>query len=136
MKQLLLLLIFVSQPVWAEWTEISTLAEGTKKEISLYVDLDSIRKTENGRRMWHLRDFKVAQRDSKSEPEYKSSKILTEFGCAGERLRTLSISDHSKSMGTGDVVWTSNNAGAWKYSSPGSVGEALLGYACNNPVKR
>lgn len=126
MKSFVLLLVGISPPAWAAWVFVAS-SQGA----SQYVDPETIRKTQNGRRAWNLMDYANLQRDSEGE-SYRSEMVLSEFDCAGESFRSLQISYHSGRMGLGGVVWSgSSSTPKWRVVAPGSIGEVLLKSVCS-----
>ena len=130
MKRLLILLMLVSQPVWAEWVELGSTRGGT---VSVYWDPSTVRKTVNGRRAWAMISFEQPQ--AQSYGTYQSSKSVDEFDCEGERYRNLQSSAFSGPMGTGNVVISSNSPSQWEFVIPRSVAENQLKAVCRMPLK-
>jgi hypothetical protein len=132
MKRLLLLLMLVSQPVWAEWVEAGRSGEGTGAH-NYYWDPTTVRKTANGRRAWLMSSWDQPQ--TRSFGNYQSTKELWEFDCAGERVRTLQASAYSGPNGAGEELAKRDNPVAWSFAIPGSNGEYLLNAACKVILK-
>ncbi len=92
MEKLLMALIltFISTGASAEWTFVGDIDVGHIEKAALHVDKSSIRKTENGARMWVLYDSKNAQ--GIEGKKFLSGRRLFEFDCVDERERTLTFS--------------------------------------------
>ncbi len=130
MKQLLILLMLVSQPAWADWVEMGQTLEG--RDI-YYVDPATLRKTADGRRLWTM-----ATHDSPQTHQgvpYRSARELIEFDCAGERSRLLQQAFFSGPMLEGTSVYLWSGLGPWQFVAPQSVGELRFKTACRMRLK-
>jgi hypothetical protein len=76
MKRLLILLMLVSQPVWAGWVELGSAGKGDA-EFTHYWDPNTVRKTPNGRRAWVMNSYE----QPRSSGAYQSEKMLWELTC-------------------------------------------------------
>ena len=132
MKRLLILLMLVSQPAWAEWVIVGS-APGGSDAFTHYIDPATLRKTPNGRRVWTLNDYEQPQTDRSGS--YRSTLLVNEFDCAGERSRFLQGSAFSGQMGAGSVVGFDNSPGQWSIVAPGSIGDITLKAVCRMPLK-
>jgi len=121
MKRLLLLLMLVSQPAWAEWVEAGVGGEGSDEAFTLYIDPATVRKTPGGRRVWTMYSFEKPQSNSSGGP-FQSARALWECDCAGERTRILQYTWHSGHMGAGRTVAydASPSVSRWVVAAPGS----------------
>ena len=124
MRKLVVVLLLLSTPAWAEWTLV-----GDSDLSDVYADLATIRKRGNKVKMWSLYDLKTA-RPFAGIP-YLSSKDQDEYDCDGERTRFLSFSVHSGNMGGGSTIYFDADPGKWTALPAGSVVEALWKIACN-----
>jgi len=106
----------------AAWVEVG----GNELTIT-YADAETIRKSGNAVRMWHLVDHTKARAGIKP---YLSIKMLDEYDCAQERTRTLSLSLHSGNMGEGELLGTVNTPGDWRPVPPDTLAETLSAFAC------
>jgi len=129
MKRLLLLLMLVSQPVWAEWVAMGTTRGGT----NYYWDPATVRKTAEGRRVWMIYSSEQPQTDLGTA--YRSSRWLEEFDCVGERTRALQWTTYSGPMLGGTSVNQWSGPGPWQFIPPNSVGDHQLQYVCKAPLK-
>lgn len=111
---LILLLIAVASPVWAEWSKIFHEVDGKTH----YIDLSTIRKNGQFVKVWELADLKEMILG------ISSAAFLKEYDCKEERERILSSNPFSGKMGSGDRVllprlpneWKPNE---WQYILPG-----------------
>ena len=129
--------MLLAQPVWAQWVEVGTewveLGTGDRGKITFYIDQTTIRKSDGRRRAWTMHSFE--QPPTGLLIVHQSTKTLDEFDCAGERSRNLQSLGYSGPMGTGQVVWSNDDADRWTVVSPGSQRESLLRAACSMPLK-
>jgi hypothetical protein len=126
----ILLGMMLTQPVWAEWTVTGTMSDKSIGEWTSYADLASISKTDNGRKMFVLWDYKLPQGDPKNKSQYKSEKALEEYDCSSKRLRSLTDTIYSGQMGSGKVVDSNTNPSEWKSPSVGSPANADIEIVC------
>jgi hypothetical protein len=131
----LLLGMVVSQPVSAAWEKLGEAGDG-EAEHATYADPATIRRTENGRRMWTLDSYKQPQTwpTPSNLNVFQSIKALIEFDCTGDRLRELASTRFSREMGEGSSV-TSSEPLQWLFVIPGSVGEVRFKLACKQTRK-
>jgi hypothetical protein len=69
-----------------------------------YIDPDTILRKGDLVKMWELHDSKTTQ--TVAGNLFLSGKIQSEYDCAEERSRRLSITEFSGNMGSGEVVYT------------------------------
>lgn len=79
-------------------------------------------------KMWHLHDFKAAQRVAGKV--YWSLKNLVEYDCKDLRRRTLYFSWKARNMGTGETILRRDVPASWVPVAPGSMGAVLRALAC------
>lgn len=126
-----LLLTIVSTSVLAEWTEIGIKKHG---DVTMYVDLATIRKKGNKAKIWSLADLKTPKESpSNTNKKYLSAEMQDQYDCEEETARLIAINFYSGNMGTGEVL------GHETYTSsellpqpipPGSMGERILKIVC------
>ena len=115
----------------AEWVAVeknNPSADGT----TVYIDLDTVRRTENLVTMWQLIDFQVMQ-GGRSPSRFSSRKIQRQFDCAGRRLRLLALTDFWGNMGTGEPTGAHIDGGNWIPVAPDSMDHILWEIACHKP---
>ena len=116
--------LLLAQPVWAEWTEL-----GAPDELTHYIDHETVRRTESGRRAWFLYNFKTA-RELSSKKTYSSLTLLMEFDCSGERYRGLQWTAYSGNMGRGNVVSSTSAVSGWEVVAPTTIAMKQALAAC------
>jgi hypothetical protein len=127
MKRLFLLALLLSQPAWAEWTPFFET-----KGSAFYMDSATIRKTDSGRRVWALVDYKEAQ---KGPEPYYSIKYLKEYDCAGEKTRVLQLYRHAARMGEGEVVMSDIKPTGWEVPPPDTASAQTMKQVCAVELK-
>ena len=120
---LMMLLAVVSKSALAEWDKV-----GSNEIVTIYTDSATISRTGNMATMWHLTDFKTSRKDMGAK--YMSTKDQNEYDCKEEKLRRRAFSEHSKSMGGGEVVYSDSFITKWKTPPPDSGLEILWKIAC------
>ena len=126
-KILILLLLMVSTSVFAEWTRV-----GSDGEITVFVDLQTIRKVGSKVKMWTLMDFKTVQQVSTLDTTtYLSGANHKEYDCEEETTRFLDIHRYSENIASGHIVYSQTNMKDEPESViPGTLPEQLLRIAC------
>lgn len=114
----LVLLCFLSGKANAEWINVAMY-----RNITLYVESDTVRKKGSMVKMWSMLDLKVA--DTLDGASYKSIKTLNEFDCKGELNRMLYSSYHTENMGEGDA-FSINSVPSEMMPVPPSSGNSVL----------
>ena len=120
---LMLLLTVVSNSAMAEWVDV-----GSNEYTTIFVDPASIQRDGNMAKMWHLTDFKTAQKDMGDK--YLSTKDQNEYDCKEVKLRRRASSQHSENMGKGKVVYSDSYTTRWKPVPPDSGIEIMWKFAC------
>lgn len=120
MKTLLLALLLVTGPAWAEWVKIDS---GDLRDF--YIDPQTIRIDGNLRRVWIIQNLK--ERDKSGA---LSRRAREEYDCKQERYRVLSFSSQSESMAGGTALFELEEPLKWRDIPPGSIGEAMLKIVC------
>lgn len=121
-----MLLAAVSSSAMAEWVNV-----GSNENTAIYVDPATIQRAGDMATMWHLTDFKTAQKDMGDK--YMSTKDQNEYDCKEAKYRRRASSQHSGNMGSGKVVYSDSYTTKWKPVPPDSGIEILWKFAC---VKR
>ena len=119
---LILLLIAVASPVWAEWSKIFHEVDGK----TLYIDLSTIRKNGQFVKVWELVDFK------EMELGISSAAFLKEYDCKEERERILSSNPFSGKMGSGDRILL-RVPNEWQFILPNR--EIISSFVCHEWLK-
>lgn len=125
-RLILIILLFLSSgPAYAEWVSIDKTDDG----MTVYADLDTIRRNGDLVKMWHLYDNNKIQ--TKVGDTYWSVKRQTEYDCAEGRSRMLAVTSFSGNMGRGNVVFSDSDEQKWEPVQPGSVDQILWRFACS-----
>ena len=113
----------LTTPASAEWVKLlEKTIEGN--ETVFYVDPLTIRRDGHFRRIWVLHEWK--ERDHGA----LSGRLLHEYDCKEERIRTLAFTVHSERMAEGRILSYDDRIEDWQYIAPGSIGETYLKFAC------
>ena len=122
---LMLMLIFISTSVMAEWTALKWSHEDGG--LTLFVDYTTIRKEGDKVKMLSLVDFKIIEKD---EIDLYSSRAQNEYDCKEKQIRQLFYALYSDSMGKGKMEHANSEHLNWLPVQPGSMEEALWKVAC------
>ncbi|RPH81530.1 MAG: hypothetical protein EHM80_02100 [Nitrospiraceae bacterium] len=123
---LITLVLLSSAPAYAEWVMVVGNEEAG---VTVYADPDTIRRTGNLVKAWHLNDFKSEQ--IVQGISYLSVKAQHQYDCTTNRERILALTKFSGNMGRGKVVYKDSHARKWKPVTPGSVSHELGKMACS-----
>ena len=126
---LLLMLVFISTSVMAEWTALKWDHEDGG--LTLYVDYTTIRKEGDRVRMLSLADFEVVE---KNEVDLFSSRAQNEYDCKEKKIRQLFYSLYSGSMGKGKMEHSNSEHLKWMPVQPGSMEDAMWRVACGKKI--
>lgn len=124
---LLLLLIIIANPAWANWAEVMKSENGT-----FYIDQTNIRKNGQFAKVWLLNNLK------EQEHGITSTVSLQEYDCNEERMRYLSMSKFSGQMGSGTSFALPVEEAAldkWSYIRPRSLPAFIHALVCHEWVK-
>jgi hypothetical protein len=101
-------LLLAATSAWADWVKVTAVSDTV-----YYVDPESVSKVGNVRRVSVIHDY------AKPEPGgVHSRRVLYEIDCTGERLRSLSASEHSEPMAQGKSVNSWERESEWLYVAP------------------
>ena len=120
---LLLSTLVFSSPSYADWTGVSTNADGD----TFYVDFDRIRKHDGYVYYWRLSDYLKPTKYG-----VLSAKSYSQVDCKAFRYKRLSISYYTNSMGNGTLSLSENVLREWEYLPPNTVGETTLNSVCSH----
>jgi hypothetical protein len=102
------LLLLAATPAWAGWMKLTEA-----NETAYYVDPAPVGAKGSLRRVSVIQDY--------ARPEaggVRSRQVLYEIDCTGERLRSLSVSEHSDPMGQGKRLNSWERESDWLYVAP------------------
>ena len=122
----MLMLIFISTSVMAEWTALEWSHEDGG--LTLFVDYTTIRKEGDKVKMLSLVDFKVIEKD---EIDLYSSRAQNEYDCKEKQIRQLFYALYSDSMGKGKMEHANSEHLNWLPVQPESMEEAMWKVACS-----
>ena len=124
MKKLFIVFVMMlAGSAWAEWQEF------TQSDTSVsYIDLETIRKDGNLRKIWLLLNY--AEKDTDGRV---STRMKQEFDCKEERRRALTISTHSEAMAGGKQLFSHTfDTPKWNEIPPNTNYMTLLKLVCAN----
>jgi hypothetical protein len=105
----------------AEWTKV-----GASDDISFYIDLQTISKDGNLRKVSQVLDLKRLE-----EYDAMSSLIKLEFDCKAERQRILAVTLHAGVMVSGKVIQRlGEDPSGWTTVPPGTAGATTMRIVC------
>lgn len=156
MRKLLvgLALSLVATAASAEWAFVQTTIG-----IMFYADPTTKNRTRNVVRMWDLKEYgkpqvqdvqpyssvrsyqqaghAIPQRDLnfvkpqvQDKNTYYSVRSYQQYDCVERTMQSLQMTAFEGSMGTGEALGSDNKLGDKQFIASGTVGEALLNYAC------
>lgn len=120
---LLVLLLLVTGPAWAEWVRVSEADTAY-----VYINPETIREDGNLVKVWEVHDYKQRHKD-----DVLSRRFRVEYGCKEERFRFLSVSKNSGPMASGITLFTHDvpgNPDTWRQISPGTMSDRVLNIVC------
>jgi hypothetical protein len=102
------LLLLAATSAWAGWVKVTEVSDTV-----YYVDPELVSNKGSVRRVSVIHDY------AKPEPGgVRSRRVLYEIDCAGERLRSLSATEHSEPMAQGKSVYSWERESEWLYVAP------------------
>ena len=124
MKKLLILLfsILISFNSYGEWTKIT---ENVTWGDTFYIDYDTIKSHNGYVYYWGLSDYLAP-----TESGHMSAKIYYQSDCGLDRMKYVSGTFYSESMGKGTIS-TSPPPDDWMYPPPDSVYGFILDSVCD-----
>ncbi len=123
------LLMLAATCAWAEVVKVTETADTV-----FYVDAATITRNGNLRRAWTIQDY------AKQEPNgTRSRRSLLEIDCTGERIRSLSVSEHSEPMAGGEILNARDEESLWSFIGqrtgsnvpPRTANMAILRFVCS-----
>ena len=124
-----MVLAITSGSAAAEWVQMASA-----ETHNAYADPATIHRKENRVKMWRVVDYKTATIPPGGKRfSHMSTKSREEYDCEEDRTRILSLSWHSKSMGRGNIVYSSSKPGQWEPINSESIQHTLFKLACRNP---
>ena len=118
-------LIALTLPAMAEWTKYSESDESDK-----YIDLGSIRKSGDLRKVWQMWDYRIQGKYGQS-----SQTLRVEFNCKDETTRLLVVNDYEEPLANGKVLSSITHNNTQGFDIPpgtsGTSGATALKLACS-----
>lgn len=114
------LLVLGVSPAWAEWERVTEMPGS-----SLYIASSSITKKGSYRRFWQLSDYKKPDENGD-----RSARVLTEFDCRKQRVRSLQWAYFRGSMGSSEMTAWRTKPESWMPVAPGTLGQAVGKLVC------
>jgi hypothetical protein len=108
---------------YCEWTVVDPDKDGTG-----YIDFSTIKRISTTVRVWEMVDYKNTQ--SLGTMNYNSVVSLREYDCSQERVRVLTSTYFSNSMGSGNPIKDFNKPTDWRFFPPRTVGSMKLDMLC------
>jgi hypothetical protein len=128
MEKIILLLLMVSTNVMAEWTKVT---DSKDVDMTVYIDLGTIKKKGHKVKMWILTDLKTVQKNS-TGIKYLSLLNRNEYDCEEETTRMLDLYQYSGNMKGGDNVFSYSNIKIEPISiTPDSIDEVFFKIVCD-----
>lgn len=100
-KIMALLLLIVSTNVFAEWTKVTVTSD---RDMTVYVDYETIKKKGNKVKMLDLTEFKTVHKNKSYR--YLSQLSLNEYDCEEETRRMLDFHWYAENMKKGNIVYS------------------------------
>jgi hypothetical protein len=101
-------LLLAATAAWADWVKVTETGDTV-----FYVDTAAIGTTGGHRRASVLQDYAATEPGG-----VRSRQVSYEIDCAGERLRSLSVAEHSEPMARGARVSYGEGESEWLYVAP------------------
>jgi len=101
-------LLLAATAAWADWVKVTETGDTV-----FYVDPAAIGTTDGHRRASVLQDYAATEPGG-----VRSRQVSYEIDCAGERLRSLAVSEHSEPMARGARVNAWERESEWLYVAP------------------
>lgn len=121
LRLLTILCLFLgASPAWAEWERVYET-----RESSLYLAPSSITKKGSYRKFWQLSDYKKP--DANGD---RSARVLTEFDCKKQRVRSLKWAYFRGSMGSREMTAWRTKPEKWMPVAPGTFGQKIGKLVC------
>lgn len=121
-------MLIAALPAWGKWEEISKGNDNDGVTYNAYIDIDSIRHSENLVKFWLLIDKKQDLNIGSKEIHSVLSQL--QFDCKEENQRQLYSTNHSGPMATGEVLERYLKPSIWFPIPPHSFLHSLLAALC------
>jgi hypothetical protein len=108
----------------ADWAALGLFDQGT-----FYIDRDHVTREGEIRKVWTMLDYRQPRQKS-SGPTYRSTRSLMEIQCKSHQFKALSLSYHSGTRGSGDVISNEGVIQEWQPIPPDTVLAKLAWTVC------
>jgi hypothetical protein len=106
----------------------------TAEHATIYVELDTIDRSDGKPVVWTLWDHGSEQINLYHEP-YRSVRLLNEYDCSARTVRLVEIVEYANSLGNGDALRSYPGADTEaRPVTPGSVADEILRDVCATPA--
>lgn len=112
--------VLFATPASAEWVKVAET-----DSMIVYIDPEIIRKDRHLRWVWELQNYKQTRNDG-----LMSRRVLDEFDCREEKVRFLSMFNHSEAMGAGPALQLGNDPFITTIVARSSAEEIIFNLVC------
>jgi hypothetical protein len=120
---LILFSILIANPVWAEWSLITSSADSDPA--THFIDFETLRKEGNLRKVWQLVNLPPNDKDG-----WSSVRLRIEFDCKKETMKTTTFAVFPEHFANGKATFTSENPTAIRDVAPETVSWTILKEVC------
>jgi hypothetical protein len=111
----------VTASALADWSEA-----GRSEDFVYYVDLQTMKRTGNIRRVWTLLD------STAPNAAFRSARVLEEYNCAEESSRVLQFQSYDGPKGSGQAKEGLAQTTPWSFVAPDTIEGQMLKSVCSN----
>ncbi len=128
MKYLLTLVVMMISPAWAEWTYVTSSESGGDR----FIDVETIRKEGNLRRVWQLINF-----EKPNQYGWNSQRGRIEIDCKNETVQVLSSVAFAEKFASGKSLFETRKLDHEGPSDipPDSVMWSIKEKVCKLPIR-
>ena len=126
---LLAFVMMIASPAWANWTKVAE----SENKLEIYIDLRTVHKDGNNRKVWQLTNYPTPQ--FANGQELLSIRARYEFDCKHDKRRSLTATAFTELFAGGKSVGTEDVIGDWKDIPPDSVVWDTMKRVCKAPAR-
>jgi hypothetical protein len=126
---LALIFILIANPVSADWTKVAE----SENKLEIYIDLQTVHKDGNNRKVWQLTNYPTPQ--FANGQELLSIRARYEFDCKHDKRRSLTATAFAELFAGGKSIGTEDVIGDWKDIPPDSVVWTTMKRVCKAPAR-
>jgi len=97
---------------------------------TFYVDMTTLKRSGDTSQIWTALDYRDPKVNQQSKKTFKSTRMLMEFNCKLSTVRTLSLSYHSGTRLTGEVLSSEGVIGKFEPVPPSTPVFKIMRLAC------